>query len=140
MQQQAAKLLKDSRLRQTRQRIEVLSYLLNCRQPANHQEITASLQGLDRVTVYRVLDALMRGGIIHRLDAGDRVWRFAVCGCGHSIHCHPHFTCRSCGKTECLIGVSIPSLRGVRSGYVVENQEVYMHGLCSSCSSREKNR
>ena len=86
----------------------------------------------DRVTVYRTLSALVDSGIAHRLDPGDRVFRFglsgdhaahapaATCGCGPSENCghpaipptlpsaddqghgHPHFLCETCGKVECL--------------------------------------
>lgn len=85
----------------------------------------------DRVTVYRTLNALVDAGIAHRMDPGDRVFRFGLtgehathtprqggdCGCGASDSCehapkpvlaaepghgHPHFVCDSCGKVECL--------------------------------------
>lgn len=85
----------------------------------------------DRVTVYRTLNALVDAGIAHKMDPGDRVFRFGLtgdhashipktpehCGCGESENCphppatpaipepghgHPHFLCESCGKVECM--------------------------------------
>lgn len=86
----------------------------------------------DRVTVYRTLNALVDAGIAHRMDPGDRVFRFGLtgdhaahvppgaCGCKASENCshkpasaaavteadaghgHPHFVCDSCGKVECM--------------------------------------
>lgn len=85
----------------------------------------------DRVTIYRTLNALVEAGIAHRMDPGDRVFRFGLtgdhashapkasgaCECGASDRCehapqpavsiepghgHPHFVCDSCGKVECL--------------------------------------
>lgn len=61
----------------------------------------------DRVTVYRTLNALVGSGIAHKVDPGDRVFRFSLtdharCTHEHHVHEHPHFVCDTCGKVECL--------------------------------------
>jgi Fur family ferric uptake transcriptional regulator len=129
----ASALLRDHGLKKTRPRIDVLSLLLSARKPLSHHEIAGAIPGADKVTVYRVLSSLLDSSIAHRIETGDRVWQFAVCPCGHTEHCHPHFSCRKCGKMECLSDVKLPRWNRLKPGRVVENQEIYLHGLCASC-------
>jgi Fur family ferric uptake transcriptional regulator len=129
-------LLHETGLRRTRGRVQVLKVLMSSREPLTHQEVFTRMgsTGMHRVSVYRVLQSLMDAGIVHRIEAGDRLWRFAVCGCGRSSHCHPHFTCRECGRVECLSEIDLPYFSQLEPGYVVEEQEVYIHGICADCS------
>jgi Fur family ferric uptake transcriptional regulator len=69
------------------------------------------------------------------VKAGDRSWRFAICSCGSSKHCHPHFICRSCGSVECLQGLQIPAPLKLKPGYRAEELEIYIRGLCARCGS-----
>lgn len=138
--QRARNLLFEAGLRRTPGRIAMLVVLLRSRQPLTPQEILArvKVRMLDKVSVYRGLSALTQAGIVHRIEAGDRLWRFAVCKHGsHTAHCHPHFSCRVCGKVECLDDVDLPRLKEPAPGYQVEEQEVYMRGLCAKCSEAE---
>lgn len=126
-------------LKRTRGRVAVLAVLLRCRRPLTPQEICDRMDtGFNRVSVYRSLHTFSRAGLVHRVEAGDRLWRFAVCKHErHSVHCHPHFTCRSCGMVECLTGVALPLLDHLSPGYRVEEQEVYVRGLCANCSGKQ---
>lgn len=135
---QAGHILKEAGLRCTPGRTEIIKLLLQAEQPLSQEEITAKLStdSLDKVTVYRALDAFLNLGIVHRVETGNRVWRYAVCGCGSRKHCHPHFICKSCGKVECLTGVKMPVVTEAKPGYKVEEQETYVKGLCSKCSTR----
>lgn len=134
-QSEALQLLAECGLRRTEGRLHLLVTLLQAEHPLSHQELLER-SGLSRVAVYRALDSFRGAGIVHRVDAGDRLWRFAVCSCGHSIHCHPHFTCRVCGEVECLNQISLPtlSLRGLDCQ--IEEQEVYLRGVCGKCIAR----
>jgi Fur family ferric uptake transcriptional regulator len=133
---QASILLSGKGLKKTRPRLSVLNLLLSARKPLSHDEITKAIPGADGVTVYRVLSSLLDHSIAHRIETDGRVWHFAVCPCGHTRHCHPHFSCRKCGKIECLSGVKLPNWGHARMGRVVENQEIYLHGLCVQCSRK----
>ena len=87
-----------------------------------HQEILSAVApiGLNRVTVYRALDAFFEAGIIHRVEMGDRVWRFALCLHEDASFCHPHFACRACGRVECLDSIRLPRVRENQNGYRIE--------------------
>ncbi len=132
----AALLLAQRGLKKTASRVSVLGLLLSTRKPLSHGEITGAIPGLDGVTVYRVLSSFLDKSIAHRIETEGHVWHFAVCPCGHTSHCHPHFSCRKCGKIECLSGVKLPRWNRARTGRVIENQEIYLHGLCAECSVR----
>ena len=98
----------------------------------------------DRVTVYRTLNSLVESGIAHRVDPGDRVFRFSMtdhakCTEHHHVHEHPHFVCDSCGKVQCLQGAEVviktqdeDTARTAR--WRVKQQDVVLHGTCDACS------
>ena len=137
----AADILSSAGLKKTPGRLAVIRLLLENREPLTHQEIYERLDDIEinPVSVYRSLDAFTRAGIVHKVEAGDRIGRFALCGCGtpqegHG-HCHPHFICKSCGRTECLEDQEMPELAALKPGYKVEEKEVYLRGICSKCSN-----
>ena len=132
----AGDILSKSGLKKTSGRIALIKLLLEAQSPLTRQEISENLDDVDfnYVSIYRSLDAFLKAGIIHKVEAGDRNWRFAICSCGSSSHCHPHFICRSCGKVECLNGLKIPQIDELKPGYVVEEQEIYIRGRCAQCS------
>lgn len=125
-------------LRCTPKRAAVLQVLLEASHPLTHREIEALIPAdihLNQVSLYRALDSFLETGIIHRVLNQDRTWRFAFCGCKNQGHCHPHFICRSCGKVECLSRVHLPQVSDSMPGYVVEEKEMYLRGLCISCAA-----
>jgi Fur family ferric uptake transcriptional regulator len=133
-----AGLIKRVGLRYTSGRAALLGVLMDAPFPLTQDEISSRLigTGLNRVTIYRALASFCEAGLVHRIESGDRIWRFAYCGCGYRGHCHPHFICRSCGKVECLEDLGFPEIRGLKSGYYVEERELYLRGLCAGCSAR----
>jgi len=133
---EAKEILISARLKRTPGRVEALAVLLRARSPLSHQEILERTS-LSRVSVYRALESFRAAGIVHRIEAGDRLWRFAVCDCGHSVHCHPHFTCRLCGEVQCLNRVALPAMSGALGGCRVEELEVYLRGVCAKCLGKE---
>lgn len=133
----AQDILKRAELKCTPGRVALLNLLLAAEDPLSQHEMAQQLENitLNGVSIYRSLDAFLKAGIVHRVDSGDRVWRFAVCGCGSSMHCHPHFICKQCGRVECLNDYKLPDPGELEPGYVVEEQEVYIRGRCNSCTS-----
>jgi len=131
----ASELLSKARLKRTTGRLALLQLLLEKQNPLTKQEISEKMSGVNfnSVSIYRTLESFLQAGIVHKVEAGDRNWRFAICSCGSSKHCHPHFICRSCGTVECLQDFQIPELLGLKPGYVAEEQEIYIRGLCARC-------
>ncbi len=132
----AVEILRNAKLRVTSCRTSLLGFLLLAKEPLTQKELTEHLeeQGFNRVTIYRALRTFLDASIIHRIVTEDRTWRFAISHCGHRGHCHPHFSCRECGRIRCLDGVAIPTVR--LEGHRIEAQAMYLWGLCPACRER----
>jgi len=128
--------------RVTRQRIEVLAVLLAAPRALTHLEIENRANrtlGIDRVTVYRVLEWLTAHLLAHKIAGDDRVWRFNAAGDeSERSHAHAHFKCNGCGEVICLDEVR--AARGVRlpSGYRSQEVELTVKGLCVECVPARK--
>ena len=123
-------------LNATRGRVKLLAILKAARRPLTHTEILRRLRStrLNRVSVYRALDAFVEAGLLHRAFVDDRAWAFESPDRCDERRCHPHFTCRSCGAVSCMPQVRVPLARGVPKGYLAERQKVHIEGLCPSCA------
>lgn len=148
--------LRQKGLRATPTRVDVLIALNGSRAPLTAQEVTQRLRGgdADRVTVYRTLSTLVEAGLAHRMDPGDRVFRFALVhplgtpAPAHaeksdtpaSGHGHPHLVCDSCGTVECVDDAEVvvhrrDSATPARGAFKVKQQQVILHGTCEDCAS-----
>jgi Fur family transcriptional regulator, ferric uptake regulator len=134
-----AAVLKSAGLRRTPVRFAVLDLLARAAGPLGVPEMLGKLSAdTDAVTVYRTLNTFTRKKLVHRVQADDRSWRYAL---GDSAlkpeHRHPHFVCDTCRTVECLSTAEIPTglarTMGVRRGYKVTYPEVVLHGQCPKC-------
>ncbi len=132
--------LREVGLRITTVRLDVLRVLDEAESPLNAQEVHGALPegAADRVTVYRTLHSFEEKQIVHRIDAGDRVWRFSLARLG--AHDHPHLVCDECGAVECLddaqVHVEFPGcLRGsTMARRRIREQDAVLHGRCARCA------
>ena len=129
------RLLAETGLRATAQRLAILEALERLEAPVSHPELTERLAGtsLDRATVYRNLVALAEAGLLVRTRLGDGVWRYELPRTRATKHgAHPHFVCTDCGDIACL-----PASAVVLSGPLAagrEVAEVQLRGRCEDCS------
>jgi Fur family ferric uptake transcriptional regulator len=130
--------------RLTAPRTAVLACLLATGRAASHLDVADNLAAnhpVDRVTVYRVLEWLVKTGIAHRIAGDDRVWRFMISpGQGGAkpapqrLHSHhAHFTCATCGQTFCLDEVSPDIKVQVPAGFLASEIELMVRGRCADC-------
>lgn len=135
-------------LRVTAARVRVLAGLASAGRLLSHHDLEVLLgePPIDRVTLYRVLDSLVEGGLAHRIAGDDRVWRFgALAGAGDgrggvgvaskAHETHAHFQCSNCGRIVCLSEVSADR-DGVKvpRGYEPEAVELTVRGRCAQCA------
>lgn len=123
--------------RATPARARVLELLLAAKSAQSHAELEQRLAaqgGMDRVTLYRVLDWLVTHGLAHRIAGEDRVWRFSAVAGGHSSHEHAHFHCDTCGRTYCLEALRPVLALSLPPGYRCRAAELTLHGQCPQCS------
>lgn len=91
--------------------------------------------GIDRATIYRVLNQFCDDNLVHRIVADDGKQYFAVCTkCDQQQlpDNHFHFRCTSCQSIECLpsmVHFSVPE------NYQVERVNCILVGVCKECGS-----
>ena len=131
----AAAMLAEVGLRRTPRRVRLLALLLRASRPMSHPEIHEALgrNRADRVSVYRALDAFVERGLVHRAYVDDRTWLYETADRCTEDQCHPHFSCRQCGRVRCLVGVTVPVVKAIGRGYLAERQQVHISGLCPEC-------
>lgn len=124
--------------RATPARIAVLRLLGGAERALSHRDVELALQArFDRVTLYRVLDWLVEGGLAHRVTDADRVFRFSLANDGSISHeGHAHFHCESCGKVFCLDTVPVPAV-ALPSGFSQSAATYNITGHCARCESSE---
>jgi Fur family peroxide stress response transcriptional regulator len=87
-----AKLLSESGLKVTPQRMAVLDALLNTLHHPTADEIyrmvAATIPGLSVTTVYNILDAFVENGLVHRIKTDADVMRYdAIVKPHHHLYC-----------------------------------------------------
>lgn len=135
----ARRLVAASGGRNTGARRNVLACLIASDRALSHADIEAQLSetGLDRVTLYRVLDWLVEHSLAHRVGTAggaagiERAMRFAFTR-PEKPHSHAHFQCTQCGRTICLDDVAAPAL-AVPAGVELQGIELAAFGRCSHC-------
>lgn len=145
------KLLASAKLRATGARLEILRVLDRTESAMTAQDVADALKaaGADRVTIYRTLGTLVDSGIAHRVDPGDRVFRFSLTDHSHCrgeehAHDHPHVVCDSCGTVQCMPGAEVVvqakggAARVRRSAFKVKTEGVTLHGTCGKCEDKPK--
>lgn len=130
--------------RVTEPRVRVLAALMQGAEPLSHQAVCDALPddaGIDRVTVYRVLDWLVAGGIVHKTAGADRVFRFSLAehdAAREAAHrSHSHFHCTQCGRDFCLESAEPPAMpiAALPAGFSPDHAELTIKGCCADCGA-----
>jgi len=118
MSHSAEQILKEKQLRQTPVRVKMLSVLV------------------DRITLYRTLKAFEEKGIIHKIEDGSGISKFALCidDCNEDHHHdeHVHFHCNDCGDTFCVEEVEVPYVQAPKK-HKVKTMSIILNGTCENC-------
>jgi Fur family transcriptional regulator, ferric uptake regulator len=130
------KLLSSAKLKKTEPRRMVLEVLLNATQPRTADEISSLIgeAGPNRVTVYRILESMVKKGIVHRAFVAEGSQHFEMADKCTEHQCHPHFVCTGCGKTSCMHDISVSMATSAPTGFVIQRQQVRLEGLCPRCA------
>jgi Fur family ferric uptake transcriptional regulator len=121
--------------RVTAARVATLTALLGAKRALTHEEISDVLAraggGIDRVTLYRVLDWLVDNGLAHKVAGVNRAWHFNAAV--DEAAPHAHFECNDCHTIYCLesarpaVAVSLPQ------GFQLDHAELMLNGRCAAC-------
>jgi Fur family ferric uptake transcriptional regulator len=89
---------------------------------------------LGRATVYRMVEALVRLGLLDRVNFADGAHRYRVCSERH----HHHLTCVQCHQIVEL-PVCLPASQfsdiAQRTGFAIEGHALEVFGRCPVCRS-----
>lgn len=119
--------------RKTTQRYAIERVFREAAQPLTVDEILSGGQqdvpSLDRATVYRNLKLMVSKGQIRRVSHPSVGVLFEPTDRNH----HHHFHCRICNHVFELPGCTLDEKRAVPEGFVAEQHDVFLFGVCSSC-------
>ena len=127
--------VREAGLKLTPQRFAVLEFLLKTPGHPTAEQIGADLNlnfpRASRATIYNTLNALRDAGLIHEVYVDGSVARYDT-----NLDKHHHFVCGVCDKLEDVPLSSITSLpkSKLEAGYVIENYEIVLRGICPSCN------
>jgi Fe2+ or Zn2+ uptake regulation protein len=96
------------------------------------------MASLSLATVYRILDALEREGLVRRVSTTDSAARFDA-----NVDPHQHAVCRICGamtdlREARLARVGLPGT--LPDGFEPEELDIRILGICASCRSAGRKR
>jgi Fur family ferric uptake transcriptional regulator len=133
------KLLRSHDLRVTRPRIAVL-HAVHSHPHADTNSIIdyvrEELPGVSHQAVYDVLAALTRAGLLRRIQPPGSVARYEA-RVGDNHH---HLVCRICGAVadvDCAVGASPCLTASENHGYMIDEAEVILWGLCPECLAND---
>jgi Fur family transcriptional regulator, ferric uptake regulator len=122
-----------SQSRDTRQRRAVREVFETADRPIGPQEVLARAEqkvpGLGIATVYRTIRALVEKGWLHPVQLTGESPRYERAG----MHHHHHFHCRGCDGVYDVAGCPPDVTRLAPPGFVLEQHEIVLRGLCSAC-------
>ncbi|WP_423999221.1 Fur family transcriptional regulator [Maribacter sp. IgM3_T14_3] len=131
------KTLDNKSVRPTAMRILIYKFMAGKQNAVALTDIENAFEKAERTTLYRTLKTFEEKGIVHQIDDGTNISKFAVCepGCNCEIDqdLHLHFHCSQCDKTVCLTEHKIPHIN-LPAGYIAEDANLVIKGICDSCS------
>ena len=125
-------------IRPTAMRILIYKYMAEKNNALALADVEHAFQKAERTTLYRTIKTFEEKGVVHQIDDGTGVLKYALCepGCNCEIDrdLHLHFHCNSCDKTICLTQHKIPH-SNLPEGFMAEDANLVVKGICDSCSS-----
>jgi Fur family ferric uptake transcriptional regulator len=124
--------------RVTSSRVRVLSLVQLAKRPLSHSDIEEELSkdalpGMDRVTLYRILDWLVDVGLAHKATGSRGVFCFSAAKPNIEHAQHMHFRCTDCGGVFCL-DLPVPPPPVLPKGFRFSKLEFDISGECSVCA------
>ncbi|WP_282161045.1 Fur family transcriptional regulator [Ulvibacterium marinum] len=131
-------LLESKGIRITAMRLLISKFLAEKKVAVTLSDIENAFAKADRTTLYRTLKTFEEKAIVHQIDDGTGITKYAMCeeGCNCEMErdLHLHFHCNNCGETVCLTEHKIPQIK-VPDGFVSENVNLVVKGICDKCSA-----
>jgi len=117
-------------------RLLVIKYFDNKTDATSLKELENHFDYSDMTTLYRTLKTFVEHKILHTIDDGTGVMKYAKCveGCiCEPQDLHYHFHCLKCKRTICLSEQSIPRVQ-LPEKFSMSEANMVVKGLCSNCN------
>jgi len=132
------KTLENKGVRPTAMRMLIYKYLAKKNVAISLTDIENAFTKAERTTLYRTLRTFEEKRLVHQIDDGTGIQKYALCepGCNCDIEqdLHLHFHCNICNETVCLTEHKIPDIN-LPEGFVAENANLVLKGICDRCSA-----
>jgi Fur family ferric uptake transcriptional regulator len=131
------KTLENHDVRPTAMRILIYKYMAQKDVAVALTDIELAFAKAERTTLYRTLKTFEEKKIVHQIDDGTGIAKYALCelGCNCEVDqdLHLHFHCNNCDETVCLTEHKIPHIN-LPNGYLAEDMNLVVKGICEKCS------
>lgn len=125
-------------VRPTAMRILVFRFMMTSKTAKTLSDIENAFAKSERTTLYRTLKTFEKKGIVHPIDDGTGVIKYALCAkeckCELERDLHLHFRCTNCKETQCLTEHKIPKIN-LPDGYYAKDVNLVVKGICPNCKS-----
>ena len=130
--------LTEKHVRPTAMRLLIYKFLAGKKMAVTLTDIENAFEKSDRTTLYRTIKTFSENGIVHQIEDGTGVAKFALCedGCNCEINSdlHLHFHCNICNQTQCLTERKIPQIKLPR-GFKATDVNLVVKGVCNNCNA-----
>lgn len=127
--------LEHNSIKPTAMRVLLLQHLMGLDKATSLKDLEEAFCRADKSTLFRTLKTFEKYKLVHRIDDGSGLVKYALCmeGC----ECAPqdqhfHFHCRKCQNTYCLPDQPIPQIK-LPTTFELEKVNFVIQGLCGSC-------
>ena len=136
---EAKRRIRETGLRATTPRVEVLALLSRSETPLSHSEVVEQLgtDDWDAATLYRNLVKLAEADLARIASRVGGIARYAAADEGTHAHTHPHFSCKSCGAVACLPEAQLTGRLGRRWTGALKAAEIQVVGDCPDCLAEQ---
>lgn len=129
-------LLNNRKITPTASRILVLRYFLESGKAVSLKKLEEELYHSDKSTLYRTLKTFEKQRIVHSIDDGTGIMKYALCL--ENCLCEPkdqhyHFHCIKCEETFCLGNQNIPIIE-LPAKFSITSANFVLKGTCSNCN------
>ena len=130
--------LESKNIRVTAMRLLIYKFLAKNQVAVTLSDIENAFEKAERTTLYRTVKTFVEKDIVHQIDDGSGIVKYALCeqdcSCEIETDLHLHFHCNNCNETVCLTDHKIPQIK-VPDGFVSENVNLVIKGICDKCNS-----
>jgi Fur family ferric uptake transcriptional regulator len=129
------KKLEEKGVKPTAMRLLILKCFIGSKIALSIGELEKVFKVSERSTLFRTLKTFEEKGVVHPIEDGTGVIKYALCEENYEVgnDLHLHFHCNSCDETVCLTEHKIPHIN-LPEGYITEDINLVIKGICNKCS------